>query len=325
MSQTASCFHIHKHGLPCIADILPFHPNSPHSLHQSNLNSPTHLKMAVTEDSPWTYLAFHHDGDLHTLSTTVKSIKPLTELEDANKQLFKITEESEAEPLHVVVTKATVFHPQGGGQPSDEGEMTSEDGSAKFTVTAVRTDVVTNGQVLHLGHFTTTSHFTPGTTVTQTLDLEKRQLYSRLHTAGHVLGSAVRHLVESSIPGFDELKASHFPSSASCEFKGSIEGKWKEPIQARVDEYVEKDMPVEIEWWTEQDFKDNGMERLVPDKGFLAPGEEKFRVVRIRGAEVYPCGGTHVHGTKGCGKTTVKKISRSKGVSRVSYTVDGAT
>ena len=203
--------------------------------------------------------------------------------------------------------------------------MISEDGSAKFTVTAVRTDVVTNGQVLHLGHFTTTSHFTPGTTVTQTLDVEKRQLYSRLHTAGHVLGSAVRHLVESSIPGFDELKASHFPSSASCEFKGSIEGKWKEPIQARVDEYVEKDMPVEIEWWTEQDFKDNGMERLVPDKGFLAPGEEKFRVVRIRGAEVYPCGGTHVHGTKGCGKTTVKKISRSKGVSRVSYTVDGAT
>lgn len=279
--------------------------------------------MAIPEDQPWTYLAFHHDGDLHELSTSVTSVRSFAELPEPSQQLFKVTESAD-KPLHVINTKATIFHPQGGGQPSDEGEMASDDGSVKFTVTAVRTDVVTSGQVLHLGHFTTPSHFTPNTTVKQFLDIEKRLLYSRLHTAGHVLGSAVRHLLESQVPDFDELKASHFPSSASCEFRGLIEGKWKDPIQTRVDEYVDKDVTVEIEWWTEQDFKDNNMERLIPDKGFLAPGEDKFRVVRIRGAEVYPCGGTHVHGTKGCGKTTVKKISRSKGISRVSYTVDGA-
>ncbi|KAK0389906.1 hypothetical protein NLU13_3479 [Sarocladium strictum] len=279
--------------------------------------------MAIPEEHPWTYLAFHHDGDLHKLSTTVTSVRSFAELQEASRQLFKVADSAE-KPLHVVCTEATIFHPQGGGQPSDEGEMSSEDGSIKFTVAAVRTDVVTTGQVLHLGHFTTSSHFTPGTAVKQSLDVEKRLLYSRLHTAGHVLGSAVRHLLESEVPDFDELKASHFPSSASCEFRGLIEGKWKDPIQNRVDEYIDKDMPVEIEWWTEQDFRDNDMDRLIPDKGFLAPGEDKFRVVRIRGAEVYPCGGTHVHGTKGCGKTTVKKISRSKGISRVSYTVDGA-
>ncbi|KAL2214216.1 ThrRS/AlaRS common domain-containing protein [Sarocladium strictum] len=271
----------------------------------------------------WTYLAFHHDGDLHELSTKVTSVRPWAEVEEASQQLFKTTESAD-KPLHVVCTKATVFHPQGGGQPSDEGEMTSEDGSVKFTVMAVRTDVVTPGQVLHLGHFTTPTHFSTNTAVLQSLDVQKRLLYSRLHTAGHVLGSAVRHLLESEVTDFDELKASHFPTSASCEFRGVIEGKWKDPIQSRVDEYIEKDMPVEIEWWTEQDFKDNDMERLTPDKGFLAPGEDKFRVVRIKGAEVYPCGGTHVHGTKSCGKTTVKKISRSKGISKVSYTVDGA-
>lgn len=182
-------------------------------------------------------------------------------------------------------------------------------------------DAVADGQVLHFGRFTPGSGtFAEGETVEQTIDSDKRLLYSRLHTAGHVLGSAVRHLLENEIPNFDELKASHFPDSAACEFRGLIEGKWKEPIQKRLDEYIDKAMPVEIDWWDEDDFKKHGLERLVPDRSLAPPGE-KFRVVRIVGAEVYPCGGTHVDTTDLCGKTNVRKISRSKGTSRVSYNV----
>lgn len=80
----------------------------------------------------------------------------------------------------------------------------------------------------------------------QAIDVEKRLLYSRYHTAGHVLGAAVRSLLEKEVEGFDELKASHFPDSAGCEFRGLIEGRWKEGIQGRVDEFLEADMPVEI-------------------------------------------------------------------------------
>jgi Ser-tRNA(Ala) deacylase AlaX len=80
-------------------------------------------------------------------------------------------------------------------------------------------------------------------------------------------------------------------------------------------------MPVEIEFWGEEDFKREGVEHLLPDPGLLGPGQDKFRVVRIVGAEVYPCGGTHVETTDLCGETVVKKISRSKGNSRVSYAV----
>jgi Ser-tRNA(Ala) deacylase AlaX len=77
---------------------------------------------------------------------------------------------------------------------------------------------------------------------------------------------------------------------------------------------------VEIDWWDEDDFKANGMERLIPDRATLGMAEgEKFRVVKIVGAETYPCGGTHVPSTRQCGKTMVKKISRAKGMSRVGY------
>ncbi|EXJ77794.1 alanyl-tRNA synthetase [Capronia epimyces CBS 606.96] len=268
-----------------------------------------------------TGLAFHHNAKLYTLSTSVVAVTPFQALAETNRQLFKTGSDDD----FVVVTSETLFHPQGGGQPSDTGSMESMDG-ATFTVSAVRMDGEHDGQVLHLGRFGGESQprrFSAGERVTQSLDVEKRLLYSRLHTAGHVLGAAVRHLLEAQVPGFDELKASHFPDSAACEFQGLIEGKWKDGIQARVDDYVARAMPVEIDFWSEDDFRANGLARLIPspDSGLgLAPGE-KYRVVKIIGAEVYPCGGTHVDSTDLCGKVGVRKISRSKGTSRVSYTV----
>ncbi|KAF9889043.1 hypothetical protein FE257_008020 [Aspergillus nanangensis] len=266
-----------------------------------------------------TYLAFQHDSKLQTVQTKVIAIRPFDSLEESNRQLFKQASEED----YVITTQETIFHPQGGGQPSDVGTMTSDsDSDSLFTVSAVRMDTIRDGQVLHLGHFAVAaSRFHEGETIRQSIDAEKRLLYSRLHTAGHVLGSAVRHLLEDEIANFDELKASHFPDSAACEFQGLIEGKWKEPIQKKLDEFLAASMPVEVEWWDEEEFRKRGMERLIPDAGLVAPGE-KFRVVNIVGAEVYPCGGTHVDTTDLCGPVAVRKISRNKGNSRVSYMVN---
>ncbi|KAM3432278.1 hypothetical protein NHJ13734_006934 [Beauveria thailandica] len=265
-----------------------------------------------------THLAFHHNAKLYRLKTSIVSARPFSALEEANRQLFKDGSDED----HIVVTTETIFHPQGGGQPSDQGTMTAtvtSNGDAASPPPSFETGV------LHLGRFTSAAAAagfqTPGVPVEQAIDVEKRVLYSRLHTAGHVLGAAVRHLVMDQVEGFDELKASHFPDSAGCEFRGNIDGKWKPEIQQKVDEYIRRAMPVEIDFWDADDFRRAGLQRLIPDSSFLAPGETKFRVVKIVGAEVYPCGGTHVDTTDLCGETTVRKIARSKGISRVSYTV----
>lgn len=267
-----------------------------------------------------TLLSFQTNAKLYKLNTTVTSITPFSALAEANRLLFKTASEDDT----VVATEATIFHPQGGGQPSDVGEIVSSSTGAKFAVSTARMDAIYGGQVLHLGRFAGTDNvFKVGDTVEQSIDVEKRILYSKYHTAGHVLGAAVRHLLEHDIEGFDELKASHFPDSAACEFQGLIDGKWKPAIQEKLDAYVAAAMPVEIDFWDEEDFKKNGLQRLIPngDGVKLAEGE-KYRVVKIIGAEVYPCGGTHVDTTDLCGKVGVKKISRSKGNSRVSYNVD---
>ena len=265
-----------------------------------------------------TFLTFQHDAHLHTLQSTVIAIHPFLSLDEPNRQLFKNASDNH----YIIVMDRTIFHPQGGGQPSDTGTIQRLSDSTTFIVTAVRMDVVHNGQVLHLGFFheNSTPIFNEGETVQQAIDVDSRLFYSSLHTAGHVLGSAVRHLLQSEVPNFDELKASHFPESASCEFQGLIDGKWKEPIQKRVDEYVASKMPVQVEWWDEDDFRTRGLERLIPDRSLVAAGE-KSRVVNILGCEVYPCGGTHVDTTDLCGTVAVKKIARKAGNSKVSYGV----
>ncbi|KAI0474064.1 ThrRS/AlaRS common domain-containing protein [Xylariaceae sp. FL0804] len=263
-----------------------------------------------------TILTFQRNASLHTLHTVVTAVRSVSSLEEANRSLFKQARDDD----HVVVTQETVFHPQGGGQPSDVGTMQHPDG-ASFHVSMVKMNAISQGEVLHFGKFAAESSlFKAGDLVHQTIDEEKRRLYSRYHTAGHVLGAAVRHLLEKEVDNFDELKASHFPDSAACEFQGLIPGTCKNEIQKRLDEYISKDMPVEIDFWDEDDFKNHGLERLTPDRKAMGMDEnEKFRVVKIVGAETYPCGGTHVDSTAQCGPTNVKKISRAKGTSRVSY------
>src|SRR5690606_14249257 len=95
-----------------------------------------------------TYLAYQHDAKLYTLQTLVIGLHPFSELEEANRLLFKQATDDD----HVLVTEKTIFHPQGGGQPSDVGTMAHPSGTS-FGVSAVRMDVVRDGQVLHVGRF----------------------------------------------------------------------------------------------------------------------------------------------------------------------------
>lgn len=47
----------------------------------------------------------------------------------------------------------------------------------------------------------------------------------------------------------------------------------------------------------------------------------KFLQQEVETVGAYPCGGTHVAGTKDVGKIIVGKIKRSKGMTKISYSV----
>ncbi|KAJ4290807.1 hypothetical protein N0V90_010002 [Kalmusia sp. IMI 367209] len=266
-----------------------------------------------------TVALYQQDETLRKHTTQIISVQPVTALSETNRALFKHAGESKD---FVVVTAETIFYAQGGGQPSDTGKMTlssssSDPSASTLDVTSVRNG--TDGQILHLGSFSpsSSSPFQPGDSVEQAIDSEKRLLNSRIHTGGHVVGLAVRYL-SSSIPDVTELKAQHYPDLAFVDFKGSIDGKHKEAIQAQVDEYISQALPVQVYFWNEAELREKCA--VVPEAVAIPEGE-LVRAVDIVGAGAYPCGGTHVPDTGKVGKVTIKKISRSKGNSKVSYVV----
>ena len=293
-------------------------PSKTHNIFLSRYIKVENSTMATS--STKTVPLYQKDGTLHTHATTISAISPLAALPPETQSLFKATESSSEEP-YIITTPETIFHAQGGGQPSDTGTMTlatNESQNPVFTVQSVR---ASPPAILHYGTFSSAHRFPLNAPVTQNVDPGPRLLHSRLHTGGHALGLAVMSLLKSS-PGLlpsdlKEGKASHAPGTASVEFLGAIPGAAKQAIQDAVDALVGRDLPVSIHFVDERE--------AVGRCGVVAEGvkggEDGVRLVEIEGAGAYPCGGTHVGRLKEVGRVLVKGIKRQKGVSKVSYDV----
>ncbi|KAG9195428.1 hypothetical protein G6011_00549 [Alternaria panax] len=260
---------------------------------------------------------YQKDGQKHNHTCPITSIQPLSSLSPETQSLFKPPPETEP---YILTTSSTIFHAQGGGQPSDTGTISA--GSTTFHVHQVRK---VDPAILHMGIFSPPEMKFEGEEVEaeQKIDVEKRRLHSRIHTAGHVIGLAVAHLKSTGSIASDVVdgKASHYPGAAFVEFSGLIPGDKKAEIQARVDEMVAADMDVKIHFWDEEKAKKECtgvMETLKGDE------EDGVRVVEIGSEGSYPCGGTHVQKLKECGKVVVRNIKRQKGVTKVSYEVQNA-
>lgn len=276
----------------------------------------SHSTMAgPTLPSTKTEPLYQKDGHLYSHTSPISSIQPLSSLPQEAQSLFKPPPEGEP---YILTTPSTIFHAQGGGQPSDTGTITADD--ATFHVHQVRK---IDPAILHMGTFASPSLFeAKGEQGTQTIDQEKRILHSRIHTAGHVIGLAAAALkaegaIDSSVV---DGKASHYPGAAFVEFIGLIPGDRKAAIQAKTDELVAQDLPVKIHFWDEERARRECTGVLESFK----QDDDGVRVVEIGDAGSYPCGGTHVKTTKGCGRIVIRNIKRQKGITKVSYEVQDA-
>jgi len=262
---------------------------------------------------------YQYDEALRSHPARVSAIRPYSELSDPEKALFKTGDDSTS----VLEMNETIFYAQGGGQPFDIGTIVGQDSEGEevtFEVQAVRN--APEGRVLHFGTFKSGS-FAIGAAVEQCIDGKRRDSNSKSHTAGHIIGLAVRRLVEKT-PELDasELKAQHYPEASFVEFKGIIDGKYKDKIQQQATQYVKDALPVKLYWFKPDELAAN---RVITAEGMpIVAGQDGFvRVVDIVGAGAYPCGGTHVPDTSHVGQITVKTIKTKKGVSKISYSVNG--
>ena len=276
--------------------------------------------MAANAEStpPITKTIYQYDETLRDLLTRTSGARKYSDLTSEEQALFK----GGTDQTYVLEFSETIFYVQGGGQPFDTGYVSTTTGEKekRFNVEAVRYGL--EGRVLHFGNFADDSPpFDQGDMVQQHIDGARRDMNSRVHTAGHIIGLAVRQLSGNTEDlEATELKASHYPDASFVEFKGVIDSKHKDAIQETASNYVSQALPVKLYWHQPDELESKGV--ITAEAMPIVAGlDGKVRVVDIVGAGAYPCGGTHVPDTSYVGTITVRNIKRQKGVSKVSYAV----
>lgn len=183
----------------------------------------------------------------------------------------------------------TIFHPKGGGQPSDEGFI----GEAKIAY--VHKDFADKNrldqfEIYHCFEVDQPFHFKIGDEVDLIVDASVRSLHARLHTAGHVLAEAIN----KCLPELEAYQGNHYPNNSYVKFK------IRDSLQTEDKELIKQKAETEFNNWIHQDLK-------VTD--ILEPSG-------IRNVKVFqnwsPCGGTHVKSLKEIGRMEISDLSINK-------------
>lgn len=223
-----------------------------------------------------------------------------------------------------IILDGTIFYPQGGGQPYDQGTMTNNE--VEFEVQEVRFH---DGIVYHTGIYKTAAEFKIDNNVKCIIDAERRIFNSHEHSAGHLLGI----LVENLRPGFIATKGHHFPGECYVSFDGEVPEEEREMFAKQMEDTmnaaIAAAIPVEIKF-----VEYSQLEELCDIIPLYVPRNKPCRIMRIcfdknspegmpKKPITMPCGGTHVKNLVELGRIKIKKISVKKGITKVSYECSG--
>jgi alanyl-tRNA synthetase len=209
-----------------------------------------------------------------------------------------------------IVTRETVFYPQGGGQPADKG--TIQAGHAIIPVSFVG---FTEGKVRHYIAESDSVALQPGQNVSFHVDGENRQMNARLHTAGHLVSHVIETLHSSLMP----IKGYHFQDGSYVEFSGEMAGDTALLIEAANDR-LRTDIDAGLA--VKQEYADYAkIEALRPHLAPHIPKNKPSRIVTIGSYVAVPCGGTHVSTIAELCTVRITKIKNQKGNLKVSYSL----
>src|SRR5262245_12970008 len=118
-----------------------------------------------------------------------------------------ITASGQDENGHYLILDQTIFYPQGGGQPSDQGTLQGNN----FQISIHHVKAMEH----EIRHYTNQNYRQwVENEVKCIINQELRLLHAKLHTAGHF----IRGIVESNYPDWRAVKGHHFPEQCYVEF-----------------------------------------------------------------------------------------------------------
>lgn len=237
------------------------------------------------------------------MSTTLLYMEQMQQLE-AEAHIIRLEPQ---DGRLIVYLDQTIFYPQGGGQPYDQGVI--ENDHAKFRVAEVR---FVEGEVQHIGQYES-GELAAGDSVVCHVDKDRRELHARLHSAGHIVDMAVNELGYDWVPG----KGYHFPDAPYIEYHGSLGDENTEEVipklESMIAEILTRGIKTEIKFMPKEDMAQYC--RHVPD---YLPEGKPGRIV-LYGDFGVPCGGTHVAELKDVGQVKIRKLKAHGDTIHVAY------
>jgi len=213
-------------------------------------------------------------------TTVVAIVKEGSPLDSAN----------EGDEVEIILGE-TPFYAARGGQVSDTGTVKGDG----FEITVTDTLAPYGHLNVHYGTVTSGS-ISKGSTVTATVDGERRERIRRNHTATHLVHAALREIVGShvrqagSVVDPDRLRFDYTNMQALT--KDQIKA-----VQDRVNEKIRLNRDVEVHWTTYGEAVEEGALAFFGDTY-----DNEVRTIKIDAPWSYElCGGTHMDHTGGIG------------------------
>lgn len=202
-----------------------------------------------------------------------------------------------------VILDKTIFHPKGGGQPSDRGTITSPEFSL-----SLKKAIFHHGIVVHWAKVIS-GNPVPGP-VTCELDWDYRYLVMRRHTAAHLLDHCLARVTSKRVETTDSWLED--PCYVGYAGKAPNTGTSNQ-VEDLANQMISASAPVRIEFLTPEEGK--ALLRTAPNFERL-PDLEEVRTVTIQACDPIPCGGTHVSDINEIGRLSVV---RAEQVSETGY------
>jgi len=197
-------------------------------------------------------------------------------------------------PAWGVVLDCTALYPTSGGQPHDLGKLDE----------AVVLDVRDDGEdVVHV-----VDRELPLGSVSGCVDWARRFDHMQQHTGQHLLSAMFQERYGRPTVSF------HLGSDlCSIDLRGpEPTGEILEGTERAANQVISEDRPIAVRYGTAEEFAGLGVRKEVQRSGIL-------RAIEIEGADLQPCGGTHVKSTAQIGIVQVRRCTKMRQDWRVEF------
>lgn len=192
-----------------------------------------------------------------------------------------------------IVLDQTAFYPEGGGQPADTGIL----GGVRVLDVHEK-----NGRIVHM----TKEPLTPGETVLGKIDWDRRFLHMQEHSGEHLVSGLIHGRF-----GYDNVGFHMGAEEVTIDFNGLLEWKDLMEIEAEANRLI---------WENEEVYAGFPPKEELADLDYRSKKElsGEIRIVKIPGADICACCGTHVARTGEIGLVKFLSMIHYKGGVRIS-------